>query len=117
MIALPNLKAVRDQMRASSDARNVAQILTELRAESIRLKKSVRVNFTSTGIRWDYFNDSTYDGTYTFQTGSSWQSLPSDFTFNGFGLLRGVTTDRSLKIQNGSILQTITLNTNGHLEL
>jgi prepilin-type N-terminal cleavage/methylation domain-containing protein len=117
LIAFPNFAVVRNQMRVSNDTRTVAMIISELRAEAIRLKRPVRLNFTSSTIRWDYFDDGEYDGTYTLQAGSSWVSTPVDFTFNGFGLLRGVTTDRILQIENGSIRMQLTLNTNGHLEL
>jgi type IV fimbrial biogenesis protein FimT len=117
LLAFPNLRGVRDQMRVSQDARSVAALLTELRAEAIRLKQPVRISFTASGVQWDYAADGMIDGSYALQPGSTWQQLPTDLTFNGFGLLRGVTTDRAMTLHNGSIKLTITVNTNGHLEL
>ena len=116
-IAVPNLQSVRSQMRLTEDARTIATILTDLRAESIRLKRPTRVHFTATLVQWDYYNDGTYDGSYTLTTGSSWNTVPVDLTFNGLGLLRSVTNDQVLALQNGSITQNITVNTNGHIEL
>lgn len=117
VIAIPDIKVIRNQLRISEDARSIALILGELRAESIRLKRSTRIVFNTAGVSWDYYNDGTIDGSYTLQSGVTWQSIPSSITFNGFGLLRGLSNDATLRLSAGSLNQPITINKNGHLEL
>ena len=117
-IAYPNINAVRNQMRSSEDAKGIALAIEELRAEAIRLRQPVRFNFTSNGVKWDIYNDGTYEGSYTFNQNVTWDGTPNDFTINGFGLIRGLPNNvQTFSIVGGTLSRKITINGNGHVEV
>jgi prepilin-type N-terminal cleavage/methylation domain-containing protein len=117
VIAFPSMQGTRDQLRVTDDVRSLAIIFTELRAESIRLKRNTQITFTNDAINWDYYNDGTIDGTYPLASGVTWQTLPNPIIINGFGLVRAAVTDLTLTLEAGGISSSININMNGHISL
>lgn len=116
-IAYPNFSAARAQLRASEDARTVVLVLGELRAEAIRLKRPMRINFTESSVSWDIYDDGTDDGEYVFNGGTTWRVIPADIVFNGFGLARGVGAETTMTLSHGTYSYGIKINSNGHVDL
>jgi prepilin-type N-terminal cleavage/methylation domain-containing protein len=117
LIAFPNLQEARNQLRVTDDSRSVALLLSDLRTESIRLKRNTTISFAESSISWDFFSDGNIDGTYTFAEGVTWEETPDDIIINGFGLIRAASTDLTLVLTSDSIQSTITINSNGHINL
>lgn len=118
VVAYPNVNTLRNRLRASEDARSVALVLGELRAEAIRIRQPVRVTFGTNGISWDIGNDGSVEGSYTFNTGSSWGTHPDTITINGFGLVRGLAGNiQTIQVRNSSVNFSMTVNSNGHVEV
>lgn len=117
VIAFPSMQGTRDQLRVTDDIRSVALLFTELRAESIRLKRNTQITFTNDAINWDFYNDGTIDGSYPLASGVTWQVIPTPIIINGFGLVRAATTDLTLTLEAGNIASSININMNGHISL
>lgn len=119
-IAMPHFSSFKGRMRVSDDARRLATTLSQLRAEAIRLRTSVRVEFQDQSISWDIFDDATDDGSLTFDTATNWQGslAPNDFVFNGLGLVRGVAASGlNLTLDNRGERLTVNINQNGYIDL
>ena len=118
-IALPNFSSIQGQLSSSQEVRQMAYQLGLLRKEAIRLRTNVRVSFTATGYSWDVFDDSSTDGSVTFKQEVVWSgaSLPADIVFNGLGLLRGSASDVLLSVESKGYVSSVTLNTNGHIQM
>lgn len=116
-VAYPNFVTARTQLRTSEDARTVAMVLGELRAEAIRLRRPIRITFTNNTMSWDFYNDGVIDDGYTFSAGTTWTATPADITFNGFGLARGIVGTRTLTVSHGISSYSVRINSNGHVEL
>lgn len=118
VIAYPSFRIVRNQMRLSEDVRTVGFILSEVRAESIRIRQPAVITFTANGFNWDIASDGTIDGSYTFNSGTTWNTIPTPITINGFGLVRGLAGNtKTITVKSGTTTHTVIINSNGHLEV
>ena len=118
VLAFPRVSRISGQMHAAEDARTLAADLSELRAEAIRLRTSVRVTFTSSGYRWDIDDDGTTEGTRTLRSTSAWSGgTPTAVVFNGLGLTRGISTQQTISIKNANYVMSFSINHNGHIKI
>ncbi len=117
-LALPSMSLFKSQMQVSEDTRILARTLGELRREAIRLRTSVRVEFETGSATWDIGDDGSTDGTLTLGENSEWNENYTDVVFNGLGLLPDLATDTvTIRIENGSVNYSLTINTNGYISL
>lgn len=117
-MAAPNLVSLQGQMNVSEDARVMGAILSQLRAQAIRLRADVNVEFTTNGYRWDIRNDGSFEGNREFKETTSWiGATPAAIRFNALGLVRGIATTRNLPLTNHDIERTLTINKNGFVDL
>ena len=117
LIALPQFSSLKSNLEVSQDAREFATVLARVRAEAIRLRSEITVTFTSTGASWTVQGDADPAGSYALGAKSSWSTVPSTLTFDGLGLVSGLTSPRTLTLTDGPSQISITINPNGHLRL
>lgn len=118
LIAVPNFSTMKGQMEASQEIRLLAEQISELRGEAIRLRTTVRISFSSTGYSWDVEDDGDADGERVFAGESQWQgTTPATIVLNGLGLARGITSETTLTVANRGQSASMTINRNGHLQL
>lgn len=118
-IALPNFSSIQGQLSSSQEVRQMAYQLGLLRKEAIRLRTNVRVSFSATGYSWDIYDDNVSEGSVIFKQEVSWSgaSVPSDIVFNGLGLLRSSASDVTFSVESKGYVSSVTLNTNGHIQM
>ena len=117
-IALPQFSVMKGQLEVSRDVRMLAVALSEVRAEALRLRTEVRVNFDSNSISWDIYDDGSDEGTFEFDTESAWiGSVPSDIVFNGLGLCRAIAGTRTISMRNRGQSLSLTINQNGYVAI
>lgn len=117
MIAAPNISVINHQISTAQDVRTVALGLTELRAEAVRLKRNIRVSFTSDSMQWDIYDDGVIDGTLNLSNGATWLATPDPLLINGFGLVSGSSPTVSIGVRHGTVHESLSINTNGHISL
>jgi hypothetical protein len=111
MMGFSNMSGMSAQMKASGDARELMQIIALNRSESIRLRSSVRIEF-SQGVNnpiltVDIDDDGVIDQEKEFSTNSKWtlfgtETPPSDILFTGMGLASGPGTEgMQFGVKNG----------------
>lgn len=117
-LAIPSMSLFKAQMQASEDTRILARTLGELRREAIRLRTTIRVEFETDAISWDISDDGSTDGTFALGANSEWSENYNDIVYNGLGLLPDLASDTvTIGVDNGSISYSLTINTNGYIEL
>lgn len=119
-IAAPQIGGLGRQLKVSQDTRIMAHVLGRMRAEAIRLKTSVRMTFSLTGVSWDIGDDGSVEGSFSIHADSAWYAgaTPGTIVFNGLGLARGLSSSTiSLRLDNGASHNSITVNRNGHIKI
>ena len=113
-----NLAQFWGQMKAANDVRQLAMTLSSVRAEAIRLRTNIKVEFTSSQMTWDLYDDGSTDGNVDLSSGSNWYpTSPATFTFNGLGLVRGISGSRTLTVRNKEVTVAFSINHNGFISM
>lgn len=120
-LAVPSFQEYSQTLRLTEEMTDLARALTEIRAESLRLRRSTTLTFSSSGFSWDTAGDAVpINGSFSLRAGSEWQGLvPEPFAFNGLGLTRSniPQNEYRLIIRQGNLDKGVSINRNGYISI
>ncbi len=118
VIAVPNFAEMKGQLSASEEIRILTKRLAFVRAEAMRLRCNIRVQFSESGYSIDIYDDGSTEFTHEFLPQTNWSgSIPSGILFNGKGLVRGIGTQLNLSISSRGSTLGLSINQNGYVDV
>lgn len=118
-IALVSLRDIASHSSALQEGQALIRVLRDARSLAKRTKELVEIVPEPNGLRWKRAStpDEEAEG-LQFAEAVKWKNgTPPPFTFNGFGLVRGLQDDEvDLSLTSAGHLQKIILNVNGFIQ-
>lgn len=116
-IAAPNMALMRSNLDVMTDRRTLATDLQEVRAEAVRRRTAITVNFTTHGYSWTVSGESAASSTRTLSKRNGWSgTTPSAITFNGLGLVPTLGEVKTFSLSDGHTSVAVKLNPNGRVD-